>query len=175
MSSDTFEKYEKLIEKFSHLFPSDFYFEVGFGWYDIVHALLEGLSGLVSSEDQDCVCFHERSDHLKGKCSYKYEEDGLVKFACGCPKYTSESLRVLQIKEKFGGLRIYVSQETPESLALIKDAEQRASKTCEYCGKPGELVNNGWAKTLCPTCTPAFSATGHSVMMEKGAKEDGKP
>ena len=81
--------------------------------------------------------------------------------------------RVVQIKEKFGGLRFYwqVSKVTGEEdeddwlpeaeedehraeLAhrislLTQEAEDKCEKRCETCGEPGELRPGGWLRTLC--------------------------
>lgn len=57
---------------------------------------------------------------------------------------------VIQVKEKFGGLRFYVNGATNADNALISDAEIAASKTCEVCGKPGKIFDNHkWLKTVC--------------------------
>lgn len=61
----------------------------------------------------------------------------------------AEGATVLQIKEKFGGLRFYVdgSDKLEE---MISQAEADSFKTCELCGKPGVLRSTGsWLKTLC--------------------------
>jgi hypothetical protein len=68
------------------------------------------------------------------------------------PDYT-----ILQIKEKFGGLRYYIGS-LHESVfdqvhAIISEAERVADETCECCGEPGELCRRGgWLKTLCKQC-----------------------
>ena len=63
---------------------------------------------------------------------------------------------VVQIKEKFGGLRFYMdingaSEETIEVIHKIADwAENEASRTCEVCGEPGSVHSpKGWWKTVC--------------------------
>ena len=57
----------------------------------------------------------------------------------------------LQVKESFGGLRFYLSQRTPEMVALIAENSEAYEKTCEVCGHPGENVEiRGWHQTLCP-------------------------
>lgn len=66
---------------------------------------------------------------------------------------------VRQIKEKFGGLRIYIrpkneSAHFPPPLAAeiltIRDrAESNSMRTCELCGEPGKLVTSGYMQTLC--------------------------
>lgn len=59
---------------------------------------------------------------------------------------------VLQVKEKFGGLRFYVSHGNEEIHTVIQSAEQESFKTCETCGQSGTLRTDGWLKTLCDRC-----------------------
>ena len=59
---------------------------------------------------------------------------------------------LLQVKEKYGGLRIYVSSATDEIYKLIDKAESESFKTCEICGKKGKIYDNGWVKTRCKEC-----------------------
>ena len=54
-----------------------------------------------------------------------------------------------QVKQKFGGLRFYVSYGNDEIYKLISEAENQSYKTCEVCGEPGESTNDGWVMTLC--------------------------
>jgi len=64
--------------------------------------------------------------------------------------------KVLQIKEKFAGLRFYCSfpkDYTEKGYDFIRKAEHDAYKTCEECGKPGEMrINNGWRMLKCDQC-----------------------
>lgn len=58
-----------------------------------------------------------------------------------------------QVKEKYGGLRFYVSSATEEILDLIDEYEEKSYTICESCGKSGKLVNHfGWYKTVCEDC-----------------------
>ena len=59
----------------------------------------------------------------------------------------------MQVKEKFGGLRIYVGL-VPDVLydevnEIIHQSENESYIICEVCGKPGKLRHEGWWKTLC--------------------------
>lgn len=64
-----------------------------------------------------------------------------------------DKIEILQIKEKFGGLRIYTSFSTPELDQLIDDAEEQSFKICEYCGSTENVSQTtGWIKTLCSKC-----------------------
>jgi len=63
---------------------------------------------------------------------------------------------IVQVKEKFGSLRFYLHNSTPEIAELIREAEQSSSRLCEVCGQSGTLKqNNGWFTTLCDTCSEA--------------------
>jgi len=67
------------------------------------------------------------------------------------------NVEVLQIKEKFGGLRYYYVSKFPyqsdESNAitdLVARAEQKCEETCEVCGDCGDNRSiHGWFRTLC--------------------------
>ena len=54
-----------------------------------------------------------------------------------------------QIKEKFAGLRFYVSCFNDEIGILIDRAEYDSYHTCEKCGEPGKPREGGWYRTLC--------------------------
>jgi hypothetical protein len=56
------------------------------------------------------------------------------------------------VKEKFGGLRFYMTCDTDEIFNLIQEAEALSYKTCEVCGKPGEERPSSWIHTLCDYC-----------------------
>ena len=60
-----------------------------------------------------------------------------------------EDVHVTQVKEKFGGLRFYISSGTSEMFDAIDYAEEESYTICETCGEPGEPRNDGWIQTLC--------------------------
>lgn len=62
----------------------------------------------------------------------------------------AEPIKYAQIKEKFGGLRIYVSNFDPLAAEHLDEAEKKSFTMCEVCGKVGELrTNKHWHQTLC--------------------------
>jgi len=65
-----------------------------------------------------------------------------------------KGLKVTQVKEKFGGLRIYLSHVNAEADAIITAAEEEAGATCENCGSKDQvqLRGGGWLRTLCEIC-----------------------
>lgn len=63
-------------------------------------------------------------------------------------------VEVSQIKQKFGGLRIYY-HNAPEDIRLLIDGAIEASwHTCERCGATEGVTTNleGYRLTLCPEC-----------------------
>lgn len=58
--------------------------------------------------------------------------------------------KTCQVKEKFGGLRFYITSGSDEIYDRISKAEKDSYTICEVTGEPGELRNDiGWYKTLC--------------------------
>ena len=56
---------------------------------------------------------------------------------------------IVQVKEKYGGLRFYIEGGTVEMANYIDFAEALSLHVCEECGAPGDTRNNSWVKTLC--------------------------
>jgi hypothetical protein len=69
-------------------------------------------------------------------------------------KVLSPTFAVLQMKEKFGGLRVYCSEEPLIVQKLIESFAEMASKTCQDCSyHPAKLLEHrGWMRTLCENC-----------------------
>jgi hypothetical protein len=68
---------------------------------------------------------------------------------------------VAQIKEKFGGLRVYIDGATEELRERIGSAEEQCWRTCEECGNSGVLAvfpNGARVQTLCANHQAAVGA-----------------
>ena len=64
-----------------------------------------------------------------------------------------EDFRVIQVKEKFGGLRFYCNFYPEGVNKLVSEAENKSYKICERCGSANEVKQEGsWIKTLCKNC-----------------------
>ncbi|RKZ95623.1 MAG: hypothetical protein DRQ40_03190 [Gammaproteobacteria bacterium] len=60
---------------------------------------------------------------------------------------------VVQVKEKFGGLRFYMRHQNDEISSLIEEAEAKSYRICERCGLLGKLMkDDGWYRTECVSC-----------------------
>ena len=68
-------------------------------------------------------------------------------------KHLPEELRsnfyCAQVKEKFGGLRFYMTASALEMEGAITMAENMSLHICEECGKPGQRRSGGYILTLC--------------------------
>jgi hypothetical protein len=64
-------------------------------------------------------------------------------------KYKECFVTIGQIKEKWGGLRVYLDNSNENIEHAVSFAELMAARTCEVTGLPGTLcVRGGWYKTL---------------------------
>jgi hypothetical protein len=69
---------------------------------------------------------------------------------------------VLQVKEKFGGLRFYVNCRKEEGICQrIGASAQESFHTCEVCGQPGKLREERCIKTLCEEHAGVMGAELH--------------
>jgi len=122
----------------------------GDGWYHLI----------------DTLCAHLYSDYNQAKDRYEYAKECLednTKPTFGKPmtadevevrrlKMEEEAERVpvvVQVKEKFGGLRFYVQAATDKHYNYISFAESMSYRTCEECGAPGKRYTDGWHRVLC--------------------------
>ena len=61
------------------------------------------------------------------------------------------NVKVHQIKEKFGWLRINPQTDCEEVWRIVKEAEGLSQRICEVCGQPGTLFENRGI-TRCDAC-----------------------
>ena len=63
------------------------------------------------------------------------------------------NIQVLQVKEKFGDIRFYVTPTSDAVNQVIGDFSLLSSTVCESCGtQDGVTKEGGWIKTFCPQC-----------------------
>ena len=146
-------------------------FECGDGWFDIIWDLSSKLEPLIQDFIDEypnapcggCGCKKEKHYGCKtpkpGKClsikvdPYSEEEPPNNYYACFCEGYRSPHPRASQVKEKMADLRFYLTCGTDEMYDLIDEASELSAKTCELCGKPGKVNEEGyWLSTRCDSC-----------------------
>lgn len=105
--------------------------ECGDGWYDILARL--------------CWKIKEQEDNIRWQTEYRQQKD---------VTYTSDYYPVKfdQIKEKFGGLRVYFTGGDSYIEGLVSMAESFSYKICEVCGERAKPNEGGWISTLCDKC-----------------------
>ena len=130
--------YDDLKREFPRLIPADFVFECGPGWIGSIHGFFVTVDRWLPTYTR-MITWARLND---------LELDGT--------RPLGHWWTLKQIKEKFGGLRIYYSvggavvDEAIEAIsAALELAEARAMHTCEICGEPGMLRRGGYMQTLC--------------------------
>ena len=79
-------------------------------------------------------------------------------------KPTDEQIQIVQIKEKFGGLRFYVNNATEELNDMINKAEDESYHVCEICGSRENIgYTQGYIQTLCHKCVKDFAIKNERV------------
>ncbi len=144
MNKDIDQHFEELAKRWPDLYQKAQvdYFGVEIGWSGIIDTL--------------CNLISHKVESAKRRLKYELEQPGnsldSVKIA-KLEKEVADALEELptitQVKEKFGGLRFYVSSATDEVHNYIDFAESMSFRVCEMCGAPGEPRSDGWTKTLC--------------------------
>jgi hypothetical protein len=153
-----------------------FGFEVGDGWFNLIDGLCRTISNHVDGARKQCartirynraVVRAQRGDLAGLRYHYTIVGEDGVRFVPDWAEATikrdlqNPTLRALppamphvratQVKEKFGGLRFYVSGADEYVHGAISMAESMSYRTCEVCGSPGKVYRDGWFTTLCPT------------------------
>lgn len=122
-------------------------------------------------------------ENIKNKISSAYGryisvDEGWYQIVVDCDKELTAidpKYQILQIKEKFGGLRYYIapsndltSEQRDMMYNVISKYEAVAARTCEATGKPGVLMRSvgGWYRTLDPeyAMTGAYRYARYSVV-----------
>ena len=74
-----------------------------------------------------------------------------------------EPLKFFQIKEKWGGLRLYLdSYNVPKEIKeKLRELEGRSFDVCEICGTSEGVETKPsprWVKSLCPNCRKEYES-----------------
>jgi hypothetical protein len=91
----------------------------------------------------------------------------------------NDKIKVIQVKQKLGGLRFYTDKRNKEIDDFIEKAIYKSCATCEITGEEGESVFNdtGYIMTLNPKLHELFKSFKYGVYfleeVEKRLKEDG--
>lgn len=135
------ELQNKLYEKYPQFFvnkdktpmesPMCFGIEVGNGWYEILSN----------------VCWMIRQHEDNKRWRKKYLEEKEPERLADEPEYFP--VKFDQVKEKYGGLRLYFSGGDDYVEGLVSMAEAMSYYMCEICGNKGEANKGGWISVRC--------------------------
>jgi hypothetical protein len=138
------ELQQKLYEKYPDLFSNKdkgiqnscmaWGCECGNGWYEIISSV--------------CWMIKHHEDNKRWRKEYLEKNE---------PERLSEEqeyfpVKFDQVKEKYGGLRLYFSGGDEYVEGLVSMAEAMSYKICEVCGNKGQPNKGGWITTLCESC-----------------------
>lgn len=141
-SDDFFEDLSKSFPELMQLTRLGDTIDVDAGWFNIIRQLCASISAPL-----------DNSKHrLRAANQYPRDDNGVYLLQCQVAyEVAKQELPVIvQIKEKFGTLRIYVDNSSDRVDTLIGFAEAMSSCTCEVCGKPGKIDHgSGWLKVHC--------------------------
>jgi hypothetical protein len=166
------KNYDDIVKKYPDLFEHGedslepfalFGFECDSGWYDII--------------DKACEIMYRRYENIKSTVTYwentlLHPEEFLARSRKNSPHLTDEQIlkdrkefldtqikkledtkaelpKVVQAKEKFGTLRLYIEGGKDSDYAITDFAESMSEVTCEVCGNAGKTYHMQWHKTLC--------------------------
>jgi hypothetical protein len=127
--------------------------ECGDGWYDLVDTFCKLAKNKLNRPRYITLKGELQSDNVK------------------CEPYIAPDLKFVQIKEKFGTIRLYFDLTQPDGenkdRLVEADIDKRfdeiwttihayenytdylSGRTCEKCGKAGKMYTGGWYVTLC--------------------------
>jgi hypothetical protein len=100
-----------------------------------------GWTGILSNLAQDLEQILGRPALMRGRDLGRLNADRR--------KNAEPAYAVLQVKEKFASLRVYMAPYHQKAQAAVDEAERISVTVCEMCGRTGEVRKRGWWKTLC--------------------------
>ena len=107
--------------------------------------------------DVECLPPPEPFEEYGIECEHGWDEllkplfDYIEKFNKENP---GNEIIISQVKEKFGGLRFYVDNSTPELDKMIEEACADSFNVCETCGSRENvgITGGSWYSTVCESC-----------------------
>jgi hypothetical protein len=145
-------------------------FECGDGWYNILDNLCETIQNHINgvlqhnkfiAKNNAMIAACKSGDWTKFEAAYSSDwynkNPDYVKKLRESIDLREESpfspeipqVVALQVKEKYGALRFYISGGDDYVEGVVSLAESLSEDTCEICGSPGERNDAGWIMTRC--------------------------
>jgi hypothetical protein len=103
------------------------------GWYELLSSMCWRISQHEQNIEDRKRILADKPEQIKNELEYCH-------------------VRFDQIKEKYGGLRVYFSGGDDYIEGVVSMAEEYSYKVCEVCGNAGKPNKGGWITTLCENC-----------------------
>lgn len=138
--------------------PIQFGFSHGAGWEPLVTTLIEFIA-YKAKRWQEVADIKEKA--IKDGEDYtQWSDDWITKYLEENSTDPMKNFRIMQVKEKMGGLRFYVtglpyaSNVGREVAGAIEFASNMSYSTCEFCGATQNVTTEGpgWIRSLCKPC-----------------------
>lgn len=146
-------------------------FDCGDGWFNILNQLMGNIQNHIDWKERQrevVIKFNKIAEQLKAGDStlfdeeYKdminqeYKENRRQELMEQHPRPVPDSIPQVtldQVKEKFGTLRFYYTGGDDYISGMVSLAESLSGVTCESCGSPSEVQNDGgWMRSICNSC-----------------------
>jgi len=165
-------------------------FECGDGWFQILNQLMGNIQHHIDwkiRQREVAIKFNKMAEQLKAGDSTLFDEDmkdmlnrdyvekrkqelikdPLREIPAEVPQVTLD-----QVKEKFGTLRFYYTGGDEYIAGLVSMAESMSGVTCETCGNPAEVQNDGgWMRSICKPCEEKQAENYAKRMAEQEEKK----
>lgn len=110
--------------------------------------------GWLSLVDKLCSKIKYKLDNIIKYNDVWLENKVIDMFQHANNKSLVDDFKIVQIKEKFGGLRFYIDGGDNEIYAWISFAEDMSYEICEDCGTNQNIGStSGWIRTICVDCS----------------------
>ncbi len=171
---------QKLVEKYPKIFANRFGdmkttamcwgFECGDGWYYLIEDLCSSIQWridqsikenssdiernniIIAAQNRDFTKFDEQYKIYSSEF-VKQEKENIQNMKILEPRKIIPQVVATQVKEKFGGLRFYITGGDEKIDAFISFTESLSYKICDTCSSMKDVgQTQGWYKTICKTC-----------------------
>jgi len=145
--------------------------ECGDGWFDIIDNACWLIQDYINNnrKNKATALKHNRflrrvikgeittTEYFKRYYVLHRDQDAFIKYPPSFFRIVQETMPqfcLVQVKEKFGTLRLYGKAPSFDSYigGVLRMAEAMSAVTCEMCGKPGKPTSGNWVKVRCEDC-----------------------
>ena len=167
LEEQLFKKYPRFFEYLKdyegRFMPMRFGFECGDGWFVLIKSLMETINSyIVSREKYPRTQIKSKFwrvvlpklNHLFRNQKMIYKPLNNFERKLKRENIPAPYVEIVQVKEKFGGLRFYINGGDDYIDGMIDLAETMSYKTCETCGSTKNVgrTTKGWISTICKDC-----------------------